>query len=38
MVLYLLSVVGFPMTTNGSGVVVQWSNAAGKIVSLIGTA
>ena len=37
-VLYLPSVVGFPMTTNGSGVVVQWSNAAAKIVSLLGTA
>ena len=26
---------GFPMTTNGSGVSVQWSNGAAKIVSLV---
>lgn len=38
LVLHLTDVVGFPMTPNGSGMVVQWSNAASKIVSLLGTA
>lgn len=34
LLLHLTSVTGFPLTTNGAGVALRWSNAAEKIFSL----
>ena len=34
LLLYIDNIVGFPLTTNGGDVIIQWDNGAYRIVSL----
>ncbi len=33
---YIDNILGFPLTTSGGTIPIQWSNGAGKIMSLLG--